>query len=124
MKYSILTSFTLTMLTFVGAANANTITPSLAPGVPTSLEQALQQGISQQAYANFLDAKNNCDSYHSINDVEWTDCIAKAEHALMAAQGGPGPSVGEDIPMSTNAANADASRQSPDEHKGFRFQDQ
>ena len=59
MKSTIITSFALSMFTFMGMAKAG-VTPSLSAGLPNTYEEASAQGASREIYENFTDAQKNC----------------------------------------------------------------
>jgi hypothetical protein len=121
MKFSITTSFALSIFTFLGMAKADII-PTLSPGIPKTLEECLQQGASREVCEDFSDAQQNCADNHSNDTYAWRECLADAEKQYLSAVGGAPtgmPYVGESIPVSTNAADSRYEQKDPD-HKGYK----
>lgn len=121
MKYSILASFSIAMVSLVATAEA-ALVPSLAPGFPKTLSACLKTGASKAACEALLLAPSHCEKYYSDDKEEWRDCLGAAEAAFHKATAtGPStaPYAGEVLPVGTREVDSDYYKLDP-EHKGWR----
>jgi hypothetical protein len=126
MRFSIFTSISILTFAFMSNVKAS-VTPEFSEGIPTTLEDCLNEGGTESVCETLLEAPASCEANHSNDEEAWRDCLAKAEAAYLAAIGkGPAedePYVGEDLAVSTEAENSNVDQMDP-EHKGFKNADQ
>ena|SRR5436189_6328392 len=122
MKPSIVTTFTISVFTFMGTANAF-VTPTFSPGIPQTYTKCMgKPGASHVACSTLFAAKRSCELENSDSESDWRDCLAAAEasyHKSLGIAATDEPYMGETLPVSTNTADALYEYPADDERKGY-----
>ncbi|MBA3814290.1 MAG: hypothetical protein H0X26_07360 [Alphaproteobacteria bacterium] len=122
MKFNILSTFAVTLFTFIGTADATSVTPKFSPGIPQTYSECMAAlGTSHAACSALFAAKRACDTgNNSDNGEDWKECYGAAEknyHESLGTAVATEAYVGEVLPVSTNTA--DAVYEFRDDGKGF-----
>lgn len=126
MKISIITSAAFVGFALMGTAMADILPNAAEVGtLPQNSQKCAEWAGTDSARMDYCDALANCETNESDDRQTLIDCIVAAEakyHESLGAGMGA-PYLGEQLPVSTNAAEADYSKQGPDT-KGWKNAEQ